>query len=568
MIDKNSPSIEILEASHTKDTVLIIEDDEINRGILSALLEEKFNLFEAENGKVGLDVLSENFKKISIILLDLMMPVMDGYEFLQRISQEKRFKSIPVIILTANNADSDQIRALKLGASDFITKPYNPNIIVNRIEAIIRLRRSFEILSATVLDNLTGVYLSQAFFVRAKQILKNHHSDEYDFVCTNIESFKIMNSRHGRKSGDKLLQEVAGKFKSILQKHEICGRISADRFMILLRHREPDFYKKLEDEITKIFKNGIADAFVLKFGICENIDHEEDTSSIYDNAMFALNSITRRYGKTISYFNQDLRKKAQAEQDVIDNMEEALDANEFVVFYQPKHGIKENKAMGAEALVRWNSKKFGFMSPGLFIPIFEQNGFITKLDYYIWENVCKMLHERIEKNDIVVPVSVNISRSDFDMTDLDQTIIALADKYNVPHNLLHLELTESAYNENSEQIKKIIDSLHSAGFIIELDDFGTGYSSLSILTKIPFDILKLDMSLVREIKNLAGRNVLSCIVDLANRFNMKTVAEGCEDQETTEILGELGCDLIQGYFYSKPLPANEFFEYIDLHGMR
>ncbi|MCH5283238.1 MAG: EAL domain-containing protein [Treponema sp.] len=568
MIDKNSPSIEILEASHTKDTVLIIEDDEINRGILSALLEEKFNLFEAENGKVGLDVLSENFKKISIILLDLMMPVMDGYEFLQRISQEKRFKSIPVIILTANNADADQIRALKLGASDFITKPYNPNIIVNRIEAIIRLRRSFEILSATVLDNLTGVYLSQAFFVRAKQILKNHHSDEYDFVCTNIESFKIMNSRHGRKSGDKLLQEVAGKFKSILQKHEICGRISADRFMILLRHREPDFYKKLEDEITKIFKNGIADAFVLKFGICENIDHEEDTSSIYDNAMFALNSITRRYGKTISYFNQDLRKKAQAEQDVIDNMEEALDANEFVVFYQPKHGIKENKAMGAEALVRWNSKKFGFMSPGLFIPIFEQNGFITKLDYYIWENVCKMLHERIEKNDIVVPVSVNISRSDFDMTDLDQTIIALADKYNVPHNLLHLELTESAYNENSEQIKKIIDSLHSAGFIIELDDFGTGYSSLSILTKIPFDILKLDMSLVREIKNLAGRNVLSCIVDLANRFNMKTVAEGCEDQETTEILGELGCDLIQGYFYSKPLPANEFFEYIDLHGMR
>lgn len=568
MIDKNSTPLEILGSSQTKDTVLIIEDDEINRGILSALLEEKFNLFEAENGKIGLDILSENFKKISIILLDLMMPVMDGYEFLQRISQEKRFKSIPVIILTANNADSDQIRALKLGASDFITKPYNPNIITNRIEAIIRLRRSFEILSATVLDNLTGVYLSQAFFVRAKQILKNHHSVGYDFVCTNIESFKIMNSRHGRKSGDKLLQEVAGKFKSILQKHEICGRISADRFMILLRHREPDFYKKLEDEITKIFKNGIADAFVLKFGICENIDHEEDTSSIYDNAMFALNSITRRYGKTISYFNQDLRKKAQAEQDVIDNMEEALDANEFVVFYQPKHGIKENKAMGAEALVRWNSKKFGFMSPGLFIPIFEQNGFITKLDYYIWENVCKMLHERIEKNDIVVPVSVNISRSDFDMSDLDQKIIALADKYNVPHNLLHLELTESAYNENSEQIKKIIDSLHSAGFIIELDDFGTGYSSLSILTKIPFDILKLDMSLVREIKNLAGRNVLSCIVDLANRFNMKTVAEGCEDQETTEILGELGCDLIQGYFYSKPLPANEFFEYIDLHGMR
>ena len=154
------------------------------------------------------------------------------------------------------------------------------------------------------------------------------------------------------------------------------------------------------------------------------------------------------------------------------------------------------------------------------------------------------------------------------MADLDQKIIALADKYNVPHDLLHLELTESAYNDNPEQIRKIVESLHSAGFIIELDDFGTGYSSLSVLTKMPFDILKLDMSLVREIKNSAGRNILSCIVDLANRFNMQTVAEGCEDQETADILGELGCNFIQGYFYSKPLPPNEFFEYIELHGKR
>ncbi|MDE6069065.1 MAG: EAL domain-containing protein, partial [Treponemataceae bacterium] len=350
--------------------------------------------------------------------------------------------------------------------------------------------------------------------------------------------------------------------------HEICGRISADRFAILLRHREFDFYKNIEDEIAKKFKKEMADSLVLKFGIYEKINHEEAATSIYDNAMLALNSIAKQYGETICYFNQDLQKKAQAEQDVIDNMEEALEENEFVVFYQPKHGIKENRTMGAEALVRWNSKKFGFMSPGLFIPIFEQNGFITKLDYYIWETVCKMLHERLEKNALVVPVSVNICRSDFAMADFDQKIIALADKYNVPHDLLHLELTESAYNDNPEQIRKIVESLHSAGFIIELDDFGTGYSSLSVLTKMPFDILKLDMSLVREIKNSAGRNILSCIVDLANRFNMQTVAEGCEDQETADILGELGCNFIQGYFYSKPLPPNEFFEYIELHGKR
>ena len=187
MIDKNDSPLEILETSHAKDTVLIIEDDEINRGILGAFLEEKFDLLEAENGKVGIDVLSANYKKVSVILLDILMPVMDGYDFLQKMSQEKRFKSIPVIILTANNADSDQIRALKLGASDFISKPYNPNIIVNRIEAMIRLRRSFEMLSAAVWDNLTGVYSSQFFFARADQILKHHHNVEYEIIFTNIE---------------------------------------------------------------------------------------------------------------------------------------------------------------------------------------------------------------------------------------------------------------------------------------------------------------------------------------------------------------------------------------------
>lgn len=565
MIDKNDSPLEIFESSHTKDTVLIIEDDEINRGILSAFLQEKFNLLEAENGKVGMDILSANYKKVSVILLDILMPVMDGYDFLQKMGQEKRFKSIPVIILTANNADSDQIRALKLGASDFISKPYNPNIIVNRIEAMVRLRRSFEMLSVAVLDNLTGVYSSNFFFARVEQILKSHPDTNYDFICTNIESFKIMNSRHGRKTGDKLLQEVASVFKSVLQKNEICGRMNADRFAILLQHRERDVYQKIENEIVKKLKNSEMNSLVIKFGIYENVKHDESTSSMYDNAMLALNSITKQYGETIHYFDKNLQEKAQNEQNIIDNMEEALATNEFVVYYQPKHGIKENKAMGAEALVRWNSKKFGFMNPGLFIPLFEQNGFITKLDYYIWESVCKMLRERLDANARVVPVSVNISRSDFDMADLDQKIIALADKYKVPHELLHLELTESAYNDNPEQIRKIIESLHSSGFVIELDDFGTGYSSLSVLTKMQFDILKLDMSLIREIKNPAGRNILSCIVELAQRFNMETVAEGCEDQETADILGELGCTFIQGYFYSKPLPPKEFFEYIVLH---
>lgn len=565
MIGKTNSTATLFDISKEKDTVLIIEDDEINRGILCAFLKGKFDILEAENGKIGLDILNSNSEKISIILLDLLMPVMNGYEFLQKIGKDKRFNSIPVIILTASTADPDQIKALKLGASDFISKPYNPHIIANRIEAMVRLRRSFDMLSAAALDRLTGVYSSQFFFAYAEQILKNRPNVAYDFVCTNIESFKVVNTRHGRKIGDKLLQELSSIFQASLDKHEICGRMTADRFMFLAQHREHSAYEETEQIIMQKLKGSPINPLILKFGIYENVDHSESSSVMFDNAMLALNSITRKYGETICYFNSDLQKKAQNEQNIIDNMEDAIAQNELVVYYQPKHGIKENKVMGAEALVRWNSKKFGFMSPGLFIPLFEQNGFISKLDYYIWENVCKMLRDCLETKFPVVPVSVNISRSDFDTMDLDKKIIDLADKYKIPHHLLHLELTESAYNDNPEQIRRIVESLHNAGFIIELDDFGTGYSSLSVLTKMPFDILKLDMSLIKEIKNEKGLNILSCIVDMAKRLNMKTVAEGCEDQETATSLGELGCTYIQGYFYSKPLPLQDFLDYVNLH---
>lgn len=555
----------VLDLNRQKTTVLIIEDDEINRGILCAFLKDKFNVLEAENGKIGLDILNANGDEVSLILLDLLMPVMNGYEFLQNIGKEKRFNSIPVIILTASTADPDQIKALKLGASDFISKPYNPHIIVNRIEAMVRLRRSFDMLSAAAVDKLTGVYSSQFFFTYAEQILKANPDIEYDFVCSNIESFKVVNTRHGRKAGDKLLQSLSAIFQAALNKNEICGRMTADRFMFLIEHRDNAAYKQHEKNIMKKIKDGPVNPLVIKFGIYENVKHDEPASSIYDNAMLALNSITHKYGATICYVNADLQKKAQDEQNIIDNMEEAIAQEEFVVYYQPKHGIEENKVRGAEALVRWNSKKFGFMNPGLFIPLFEQNGFISKLDYYIWESVCKTLRDCMDKKIPVVPVSVNISRSDFDMLDLDKKIIDLADKYKIPHDLLHLELTESAYNDNPEQIRRIVESLHNAGFVIELDDFGTGYSSLSVLTKMPFDILKLDMSLIKEIKNDKGLNILSCIVDMAKRLNMKTVAEGCEDQETADSLGKLGCTYIQGYFYSKPLPLQEFLEYVKQH---
>ena len=287
---------------------------------------------------------------------------------------------------------------------------------------------------------------------------------------------------------------------------------------------------------------------------------------MHDKADFALSTIQGKYNTSICFYDENLRKRQEEEQNIIDNMESAIANQEFEVYFQPKHGKDTGKTEGAEALVRWNSPKFGFMNPNSFIPIFEKNGFISKLDYYVWENVCKTIGECLKKSIPVVPVSINISRGDFDTKDLNLVIEKLADEYSVPHELLHLELTESAYHDNPEQIRSIIEKLHKSGFIIELDDFGTGYSSLSVLNQMSFDILKLDMSLVNGIHDKKGHRILYSIQEMARLLDMKTVAEGCEDKETADELRRLGCNYIQGYYYSKPLPFNEFISYMQKNG--
>ncbi|MBQ7503004.1 EAL domain-containing protein [bacterium] len=213
--------------------------------------------------------------------------------------------------------------------------------------------------------------------------------------------------------------------------------------------------------------------------------------------------------------------------------------------------------------MRWIHPELGFMNPGLFISLFEQNGFITKLDRYIFEEVCSNLREWIDKGKRIVPISINVSRRDFECDDLADFIISMADKYDIPHSYLHIEVTESAYSDNPDLITKTIDKLHDSGFVIELDDFGAGYSSLSTLSNMHIDVMKLDMSLIRNDHPSEGKDVLQFAIYLAKMTNMKTVAEGVETLSQKERLENLGCDYIQGYYYSKPISKDQFEEYLE-----
>ena len=278
-----------------------------------------------------------------------------------------------------------------------------------------------------------------------------------------------------------------------------------------------------------------------------------------DRAVWVVDTIKGIYDQYVAVYDDKIRNILLREQAITDAMETALSEKQFTVYFQPKHSLNDDIMAGAEALVRWIHPEWGFMSPGEFIPLFEKNGFIRKLDEYVWESVCEKLREWKDKGYEIVPVSVNVSRADIYQSDLVKTFCKLIEKYDIEPKYLHLEITESAYTENPEQIISTVEDLRSKGFIIEMDDFGSGYSSLNMLGEMSLDILKLDMKFIRnQMAKPADRSLLKAIVEMAHTLDLKIVAEGVETEKQRDRLKAIMCDYAQGYFYAKPSPSAEY----------
>lgn len=246
-------------------------------------------------------------------------------------------------------------------------------------------------------------------------------------------------------------------------------------------------------------------------------------------------------------------------------MREALENNQFRVYYQPKHDANTGELTGAEALIRWEHPEYGFMSPGEFIPIFEDNGFITEVDNFVWKKTCENLHKWIEKGLNVVPVSINASKLDFMRPDFFEKLNKASTEMDVPSGLLHIEVTESLFSDQIEELVDILSKCQENGYKIELDDFGSGYSSLNTLSILPLDVVKMDMSLVKAITDFKSMRVFSACINLARSLGLKTVSEGVETKEQMWAIRELGGDVIQGYYYSKPLSEEDFEKYLSTH---
>lgn len=408
-------------------------------------------------------------------------------------------------------------------------------------------------------DELTGIYNKQAFYAKTKEMLLDNPDKNFDLLRINIERFKVLNDLFGESTGDKLLRYIGKFLKEINLPLCVSGRLYADNFVVCYEAGKGDSRRMINTLQMVADSFAINNRTILSFGLYRIDDKTLPVSVMCDRANMALWKAKGNFKNPYCEYDEKMRQQVLKEQKIINAMEMAIQNKEFTLYLQPKYDIEKGTIIGAEALVRWISQENGFISPGDFIPVFENNGFVYEVDKFIWEESCRYLRKWLDEGREVHPISVNVSRIDLYDPKLVKHLVDLREKYQLPSQYLELEITESAYTEDPEQIITITRQLREAGFVILMDDFGTGYSSLNMLKDIQIDVLKLDMGFLKSSDYSAkGGNILTAILKMAESLKMQTIAEGVETKEQVEFLKSIGCKYVQGFYYSKPLPVDEF----------
>lgn len=404
-------------------------------------------------------------------------------------------------------------------------------------------------------DKLTDIYNYTKWRDDVSEYIFKSKKD-YSILSIDISDFKTINEEFGTKAGDKCLKIIAESFKKIDYVKAIFCRFTGDKFLIYLESTDCDIIERAYSDIeASVLKLPFGNKIFLKCGIYINIDKTTlNTSVDYANeAKKIKNSQVHLYYYTEENFLEQ-KRRSQIEL----HQEDALKNGEFLLYLQPKVNTSINKVVGAEALTRWNFNNETILSPFLFIPIFEENGFISKLDYAVFENVCKFQRECIDNNLTLIPISVNVSRYQKDFDDYINNIETIRQKYDIDPSLIEIEITEGMYIDNVDVISDFINKLHKIGYTISMDDFGSGFSNLASLAKLNFDIIKLDKNFCSNRKNEKEEIILKSIMKLSKDLDIKVLCEGVETNEYCEFLKTIGCFLIQGYLFDKPIPKDEF----------
>ena len=540
-----------------EQNVLIVDDSLINRELLQYILQDRYQVYQAENGAQAIEMIQSRERIYRLMLLDIQMPVMDGFDVLECLGKKKLLKDLPVIVISGDASNTAVLHAYELGAVDYFSKPFSPEIVLNRVQNILSLyKHEYQ-------DALTGGYNRCGFIRRVENVLYNvASSKDYVLMFFDIKNFKATNELFGTDGGDGVLKEFYARINAIFQP-EVSGRLDADHFICLAKRDSID----LDTLPAKLKINVQLNGRSMKlYGYCGIYNLEEDdvnVSAMIDRAKLAEESILHDHVLPYAFFDDSMRRGYMDRVELLAEYETALQNEEFKVYYQPVVEAATGNLVSAEALVRWIHPQRGMVSPAVFIPALESSGQISRLDWYVAEHVYKTILRSYRENFPMVPVSVNLSWMDFYDDSLMDDLMDLFQGGSLRRGDMCLEITETSYAALESDRAGILEQLRSAGVKILLDDFGSGYSSFGMLKRYDFDVLKLDMTFTRQIEaSPKVRTIITGILEMVHHLGIKVVAEGAETREQVDFLQSNDCDYIQGYYFSKPLPEAEFLEYV------
>ena len=541
-----------------KRKILIVENDEFNLKSLISLLADRYEIITACDGKIGLRLLEENYKDLALVLMNIQIPVLSGFDFLRKVQEDPFLSLIPIIVMTASDAPKTEVVCLNLGAADYIRKPYHAELIKKRLENVIRLRESSVSLREIEKDSLTGLYTEQAFFHYSRRIMQFRPDKKMHVIIGRIKDFELIISIYGRKKANELLCYMASIYNKKF-KYGLLAKKGKASFLCLLSDDYKLDHQRMDNVINEFTENAPIKGIRIKYGIYKNIDKNLPITTICDYASMAAETVMEDYNRDYAYYTDELAQKRIYNQMIENCFTDALKNKEFIIYYQPKIDVITEKVIGAEALVRWQRTDGSMISPENFIPIYEKNGQIQKLDAYIFGQVYRLQKRILDESKKLLSVSVNLSRSSI----LCEEIVEQYKKRvnDIPITCVPLEITESA-SVYGQKVVKVAERLLQSGFKLHIDDFGSGYSSMESLSRLPFSVLKIDKSLIDHICETRVEILVNHIIKLSKDLNMRVLAEGVETKEQLDILRKIKCDEIQGFYYARPMPEVEFVEYV------
>lgn len=439
-------------------------------------------------------------------------------------------------------------------------------LIVHYIKQYFSMKRQAEELADKAgRDELTGTY-NQGKFMEEAQAVLDKKPEKIAILYMDFENFKYVNDVFGYGYGDSILKKYADIMTETLREGEFLARSVADRFLVFRHYSDREELLDIQKQVDQRFMEEAEllprqHSITIACGFCclEDAMEQMDAKALVNRANYAQKTVKYNSVSHYAFYNESIREKMIMERQMQERMEEALEKREFVVYMQPKVLPQDGSVQGAEALVRWQLPDGSILPPSQFVPLFEKNKEIGRLDQYVFEEVCRWLRSRLRQRLPILPVSVNVSKVRFYTPDFTKTYIAIKDRYEIPDQVLEIEFTETVAFENQVYMREIVKELHDNGFTCSLDDFGTGYSSLGVLKNMSFDVLKLDGSFFRDSKDITReRKIISGVISMIQDLEIRTVAEGVEQEEQVEFLRNIGCDLIQGYYYYRPMPLDAF----------